>query len=277
MVEFDWEQIDGDVNLGAHGGIIARCDGERIDLVEIQPVREYVGDGEAAEVGFPFWTKEATFDADDLSPTNKNVATAIESSELDLDDIEPQHLAGAIAVACMRYGHGSEEGDGGWAGEKKPDEGGRANLLGSRLVRWGYAGVERRTFADECGDEDDEFRREVLGEGDTEYTYKIAYEVVTPESAEDGEAEDRGWEEEGSEPYDSLEEVLNASDIKNKSWLEWSSSHPSARDWLISEADQDFRTGAETSYHLWIERADKQPLSQDELKEISRVLGVRMR
>ncbi len=164
MPEFDWEQIDGDVNLPTYGGIIARSDGQTIDLVEIQPVREYVGDGEAAEVGFPFWTKEASYDIDDLSPTNKEVKAALTSSDVNLDEIEPQWLARAIALACMRYGHGSEEGDGGWAGDKKPGEDGRANLLGSRKVRWGYAGVERKTFAEEASSDDDDFRREVLGE-----------------------------------------------------------------------------------------------------------------
>src|SRR5882724_4374560 len=52
MPDFDWRQISGDMNPCAHGGIIARCDGGQIDLIEIQPVREYVGDDEAKEVGF---------------------------------------------------------------------------------------------------------------------------------------------------------------------------------------------------------------------------------
>lgn len=166
MPDFDWEQIDGDVNLGSYGGIIARCEGGQIDLVEIQPVREYVGDGEAADVGFPFWTKEASYDASDLNQSNEEVRSALQSSEVDLDTIEPEWRARAIAIACMRYGHGSEEGNGGWAGDKQPSEGGRGNLLGSRRVRWSYAGSKRTTFAEECGDEDDEFRREVLGEED---------------------------------------------------------------------------------------------------------------
>lgn len=164
MTEFDWEQIDGDANLPQYGGIIARCDGDQIDLVEIQPVREYVGDGEAAEVGFPFWTKEASYYADDLDPGNDQVRAALQSSDVDLDDIEPEWRARAIALACMRYGHGSEEGDGGWAGDRRPDEGGRGNLLGSRKVRWGYIGTKRTTFAEEASSDDDDFRREVLGE-----------------------------------------------------------------------------------------------------------------
>jgi len=168
MVEFDWEQIDGDTNLAGQGGIIGRSDGGQIDLVEIQPVREYVDDREAAEVGYPFWIKEASYDASDLDPSNKVVKAALESSDVDLAEIEPEWRARAIALACMRYGHGSEEAGGGWAGDKESDEVGESNLLGSRKVRWGYAGVERKTFAEEAGDEDDEFRREILGEEDEE-------------------------------------------------------------------------------------------------------------
>jgi len=274
MPDFDWEQIDGDMNLASHGGIIARCQGGQIDLVEIQPVREYVGDGEAKDVGFPFWTKEASYDADDLSPSNKEVKSALESSDIDLDEVEPEMLARVIAVACMRYGHGSEESDGGWASDKRFGEEGRADLLGSRKVRWGYAGLERKTFEEEAGDEDDEFRREVLGTI-TPFTYKISYEVVTPESAEDGEAEDRGWEVEESKEYESLEDVLNAGDIKHKSWVEWSDSNPDGkRSWLISEPSQDMRTGAETTYHLWIERADGQPKTEEDIDLINEKLGI---
>lgn len=165
MPDFDWEQVDGDVNLPAHGGIIARCEGGQIDLVEIQPVRAYVGDGEAAEVGYPFWTKEASFDADSLDPSNPEVRKALQSSDVDLDEIDDEHLATAIAIALMRYGH-SEEGNGGWAADKKPGEEGMARVLGTSKVRWGYAGIKRTTFIEEAADEDDEFRREVLGEED---------------------------------------------------------------------------------------------------------------
>ncbi|HXH93598.1 MAG TPA: hypothetical protein VNN25_18600 [Thermoanaerobaculia bacterium] len=255
--EFDWEQVDGDVNLCAHGGIIARSNGKEIDLIEIQPVREYVGDGEAAEVGFPFWTKEAYYDLSDLSPSNKNVKAAMESSDLDLSEIDPEHRGVAIALACMRYGHGSEEGDGGWSKD-----------IVQFPVRWGYAGTERMTFEEYCGDEDEEFRVEVLGEG---YTYKIAYEIITPESAEDGEAEERGWEEEGSD-IASLADTIRAASDHN--WIEWSDSNIGPGSWLISEEEQDMHTGASTVYSLWIERSDKEPLNKDEILEINKAFGI---
>jgi len=103
------------------------------------------------------------------------------------------------------------------------------------------------------------------------YTYKMTYEVVSPESAEEGDAEDRGWEEEGSEPYDTLEEVLKA--VDDKSWLEWSSSSPDGkRDWIISQAEEDYSSGNNTTYHLWIERKDGKPLGKEELAYIKKSL-----
>ena len=48
---FDWKQIGGDRNPGAHGGLIARADGQCIEVREIQPTRAYIGDSGAAEVG----------------------------------------------------------------------------------------------------------------------------------------------------------------------------------------------------------------------------------
>ena len=267
---FDWKQIDGDMDPCSYGGTIARADGTYIELIKIQPTREYVGDDEAKEVGFPFWTREASYDLDDLSLGSKEVQGALSFVGLKddptaLEDATPDVRALMIATALMDYGHKVDEAEAGFS-----------NAIIQFPVKW-WSGDKPQTFEEFCGDEDDEFRREVLGETGPEYTYKMTYEVVTPESAEDGEAEERGWEEEGSEPYESLEDVLNASEISQKNWIEWSDSTPSARSWLVSEADQDFRTGADTTYNLWIMRADGTPLDQDELREISRVLGVRMR
>ena len=59
---FEWKQIGGDMNPGAHGGLIAEATGDHIELIRIQPVVAYVGEGQAREVGFPFWSEEAWFD-----------------------------------------------------------------------------------------------------------------------------------------------------------------------------------------------------------------------
>jgi len=103
------------------------------------------------------------------------------------------------------------------------------------------------------------------------YRYRMAYEVVTEESAESGEADQQGWEVPQSEVFATLDELLR--EVSHKAnWLEWSSSHPGPRDWLISEADQDMRTGASTSYSLWIEHADGSALTASELNRVNESL-----
>ncbi len=148
---FDWKQVGGDMNPGAHGGTIAEADGQAIQLLKIQPVREYVGDGEAKEVGYPFWSKEGYYDLDDLSLTNESVQDAIESAGLGehLLDMTPEQRALAIAVACLDWGYRAEEADAGWA----------EDVISGLIVEWASgdkAGYEH------IADEDDEFRREVL-------------------------------------------------------------------------------------------------------------------
>lgn len=152
---FGWKQVDGDMNPGAHGGTIAEADGDRIELIKIQPVREYVGDDEAKDTGFPFWSKEGYYDLDDLQLSNEGVQSAIEYTGLGehLLDMTPEERAVAIAVACMDAGYRTDEGPGGWA----------KDVLGGRVVQWSSgdtAGYEH------IADEDDEFRREILGEED---------------------------------------------------------------------------------------------------------------
>jgi hypothetical protein len=257
---FDWKQIDGDVDPCSYGGTIARADGDQIDLIKIQPVREYVGDEEAKDVGFPFWTREATYDLDDLSLNSKEVQGALgyvglKDDPAPLEDADPETRALMIAGALMDYGTNVDEGGGGFSSDivKFP-------------VKW-YRG-EPQTFEEYCGDEDEEFRVEVLGEG---YTYKMTYETWDEEAVEAGETDDKGWVEEGSDVA-SLADTLRSAGDHN--WLEWSDSNPTGRSWLISEEEQDMHSGERTIYNLWFMRSDGSPLSGDEIKEISKAYGI---
>jgi hypothetical protein len=156
---FSWRQIGGDMDPGGHGGLIATADGDRIELIEIQPVREYVGDGEAADVGFPFWTREASYDLDDLSLDKKEVKSALqytgfsegEQQEYFEEKATPDQRALIIAESLMSYGYAVEEGQGGWS----------KDIVQFPVEWWGGTTA---TFAEYCGDEDDEFRRDVLEE-----------------------------------------------------------------------------------------------------------------
>lgn len=147
-----WEQIGGDMNPGASGGIIARSDGDALELVEIQPVREYIGDTEAAEVGYPWWSREGYYYLDDLQFDNKDVQSAMRSwgwDESNLEELTPTQRAVAIAEMLLSYGFG-DEGNAGWAEDVVPNQ-----------VKWWTGEV---TGPEYFADEEDEFRRDVLGE-----------------------------------------------------------------------------------------------------------------
>ena len=105
------------------------------------------------------------------------------------------------------------------------------------------------------------------------YRYKMAYDIVTEESAQEGDTAKNGWECEQSEMYETLAELLR--DVSDHTWLEWSCSHPNmSHDWLNSEAEQDFRSGEHTSYQLWIERVDGLALNAAEFDYIQANLPV---
>jgi len=147
----DWEQIGGDMHPGTYGGTIATGDGDHLELIEIQPVREHVGDKEAADVGHPFWTKEGYFDLADLDPTSEDVKSALSSTGLEyeaLEELDPEQRAVAIAEALLQYGIG-DEGPAGWSGDINIPE----------KVKWSSGKIAGPEY---LADEDDEFVREVL-------------------------------------------------------------------------------------------------------------------
>jgi hypothetical protein len=156
-----WEQVGGDMNPGAHGAILARSDGGSLEMLEIQPVRDNVGDDEARDVGFPFWTREASYDLDDLSTDRKEVQDALESIDMELDTLRdeftPTQRAMVIAQALFGYGAGADEGQAGWSDDVVPDE-----------VKWMEGKVAGPEY---LADDDDEFIRDVLL-GDLEIDYE---------------------------------------------------------------------------------------------------------
>jgi hypothetical protein len=150
IAKHGWVQVGGDMNPGAHGGTIATANGKAIEMIQIQPVREYIGDREAVDVGHPFWSKEGYFDLSDLSLDNKNVKSAREFSGLNdeiLQSLKPESRAMAIAESLMDSGIGTDEGQAGWA----------KDVIGSRMVKWW--GSKRAQGWRYLADEDAEFRR----------------------------------------------------------------------------------------------------------------------
>lgn len=121
LAKFDWKQIGGDMNPGTYGALIAKCEGDYIEVVEIQPVREFMGDSEAKEIGYPFWSKEACYDASDLDPSNDDVVQALKCCDIDLSDYSDEDIHPLIiAEALMQYGCGADPGPYGWAVDVVP-------------------------------------------------------------------------------------------------------------------------------------------------------------
>ncbi len=75
--------------------------------------------------------------------------------------------------------------------------------------------------------------------------FNVTYEVITPESAEHGDAEDRGFELKDC----SLREAIDY--MCGEGGIEGNSSVPEYCNWITAyKADYDYETGAETSYSL---------------------------
>lgn len=108
------------------------------------------------------------------------------------------------------------------------------------------------------------------------YYMSRTYNIVTEESAEEGDYAETGWDLEDVE-YDSLDGLLDDAEYDH-SWVSWSSSHPGPHDWVISQEEVDFSSGDSTTYNLFIEKTpgpSRGPgLTIDEIKYISNRLGI---
>jgi hypothetical protein len=216
---------------GTYGGVIARFDGDAVEIREIQPVREHVGDEEAKDVGFPFWTMEGYYDPEDLDLDQEEVQHAMQSCDLkesDLPDKKDDRML-VLAECALRYGWRSEPGPTGWSSDVVPGK-----------VRW--AAQKEAVGPEYLEDEDEEFFREM-----TPITVRETYEIITPESAEEGEAEESGWiDEEGTEhTFAEVEQMLSGAEPSSSSFHEgiW---------YTVYDYSTDFKTGADESrsYHL---------------------------
>ena len=180
-----WEQIGGDMSPGQHGALLARSDGGGwLELLEIQPVRDHVGDREAAEVGFPFWSKEGSYDLSDLDPDNKDVQSALQYIGVTLEDLSeepegqkaagergytPEQRALVIAEALFSYGLGTQESSAGWAANVTPKE-----------VKWWGDTIAGPEYIE---DEDESFRNDILGYSEIRENLEKKVEEMADQSA----------------------------------------------------------------------------------------------
>jgi hypothetical protein len=137
---------------GAHGGTLAHVEhtsaGYVVELRKLQPTREYAGDGEAAEVGFPFWTREGYYTEDDLSLDDQHVQGAMQFCDLDANDLPTDQVwrLVALACACLDCGHLAEEGPAGWAKHVVPWPVYWSARPGKRPMGWRFLADEDRDF-----------------------------------------------------------------------------------------------------------------------------------
>ncbi len=79
------------------------------------------------------------------------------------------------------------------------------------------------------------------------YSLPIAYSIVTPESAEQGDFAETGWEDEKGCTYDSLEELADV--IQQHGPVE-----PCGNWFTTIDPDQDWETGEDTQRSFFPER-----------------------
>ena len=111
------------------------------------------------------------------------------------------------------------------------------------------------------------------------YDMTMAYEIISWSEEEDSEdyEEDRGWEIEEPQNFKSLEELCKQVGY-DATWLEWSSSHLTGDEWIMSAEDtgsrEYFEKGEHKTYNLFIKRADGEKLNKEEMEYIHGELGL---
>lgn len=73
-----------------------------------------------------------------------------------------------------------------------------------------------------------------------------SYEIVTPESAADGDSAENGWEDKKGETFDDVDEAISW--LRRKGAIHPSNSHFSKGTWYSTDEDMNVRTGAWTTY-----------------------------
>ncbi len=101
--------------------------------------------------------------------------------------------------------------------------------------------------------------------------FSVTYEIVTQESAEAGDAEERGFIGEGLTLREAIEALCDTrtNAVDGVEAIEWSGSHD--RRWLTVINGMEFTTGAQESRSLHIPDA----VSQATRVRIGQLIGVR--
>lgn len=121
-----WYHVNGDIHGMRYGCTLAMFERDVVHVRQIQPVTEYVGDREGSEVGYPFWSKKASYDLADirriLSERNERGWAPLDYVGLDIPADAKLTRSVRIECACaaLDYGYMTKEGPAGWSADVLP-------------------------------------------------------------------------------------------------------------------------------------------------------------
>lgn len=98
----EWDAGYGTGSVPGENLLLVRIQGDSVEVAEIQSVREAIGDDEAAEVGFPFWTRLAEYEADHLA-LGDETQQLIESADIGPYGIEDFAAATPMERAVLLF------------------------------------------------------------------------------------------------------------------------------------------------------------------------------
>ncbi len=102
------------------------------------------------------------------------------------------------------------------------------------------------------------------------FSVSKTYEIHTEESRAEGDAAERGFEFE-NQPY-TLDQLV--SELSDGGYVHLSSTLVDGRTWASTEGTEDFQTGEDTVYSLFIKNEDGSMLSSEEMEEIYGMAGL---
>ena len=228
-----WGSTTGDVP-GDQDLFLVRSSEDNVEVLRIQAVRHWIGDEEAAERGFPYWTQDYWYEVSDLE-LHDELQDMIERADVSPTDANeyagwgPLERALLLAeIYSMAGGVRPDEGESGFSDDVLPEE----DELSDEFKKEYKIGTDE----DHWVAADEEFRVDVLGEEEEDedglYTYKedllggiaifapgsrvssIAYIQADDEVErfnEELKAIDDWWEEPGEHPppYETYEDHLS--------------------------------------------------------------------
>lgn len=141
------KQVGGDINPARYGGSFFQVSGDDVEVLILQPVVEYVGEKEAADLAHPYWVKTVTVSREDVAKlvVEKGWRSFTGADERDIPDPLTAELSVVAAIAAEDEGYGHLD----WTEE--------GNLAGEAIhKRYCLVDFQGTSIADDLREEDQE-------------------------------------------------------------------------------------------------------------------------